>query len=77
MTAAWQTINGVPWTTNSASTRWNADGGWKLEYTAIDGVDGWYLSGPDVDRRWMSIQFVESARNAAELVRAGTPGAAS
>ncbi|MFL4904839.1 hypothetical protein ACJ6WF_17030 [Streptomyces sp. MMS24-I2-30] len=68
MTAAWQTINGITWTTNSAGTRWTTDTGWRLDYTAIDGIDGWYLTGPGVDQQWMSIQFVDSARRASRLV---------
>lgn len=71
MTAAWQTINGVTWKTNSAGSRWVADGGWTLQLAAIDDLDGWYLSGPGVDQRWMSIQFVESARNAARVIGHG------
>lgn len=68
MTAARQTINGITWKTNSAGSRWVTDGGWILQLGVIDGVDGWYLSGPGVDQQWMSIKFVESARNAARII---------
>ncbi|MFE9064901.1 hypothetical protein [Streptomyces violaceusniger] len=71
MTAAWQTVNGITWKTNDAGSRWFADGGWSLRLGVIDGVDGWYLTGPGVDRQWMSIQFVASARHAARVICEG------
>ncbi|MBZ6102736.1 hypothetical protein [Streptomyces olivaceus] len=72
MTEAWQTINGITWSTTSAGTRWETGTGWCLDYTVIDGIDGWYLTGPGVDQRWMSIQFVESARQASHLIAGAT-----
>ncbi|MCQ8831791.1 hypothetical protein [Streptomyces malaysiensis] len=71
MTAAWQTISGITWKTNTPGTRWFTEGGWTLRLAAIDGVDGWYLTGPGVDQQWMSIQFVASARNAARVIGEG------
>lgn len=68
MTTAWQTINGITWTTTSPGDRWGTDNGWRLELGVVDDIDGWYLTGPGVDKRWMSIGFVESARQASRLI---------
>lgn len=73
MTAAWQTVNDITWKTNSASSHWFTDGGWHLRLAAIEGVDGWYLSGPGVDQRWMSITFLDSAREAALVINSRRP----